>query len=44
MTEALTSDVRCCVFSGAVQRRVTAFAVARALVGDMLGCKQLVVG
>ena len=37
MTDALTSDVRCCVFYGAVQRRVTAFAAARVLVGDMLG-------
>ena len=37
MTDALTSDVRCCVFYGGVQRRVTAFAAARALVGDMLG-------
>ncbi|MBV9564509.1 MAG: AAA family ATPase [Bradyrhizobium sp.] len=36
MTDALTSDVRCCVFYGAVQRRVTAFAAARALVGDLL--------
>lgn len=36
MTDALTSDVRCCVFNGAVQRRVTAFAAARALVGDLL--------
>jgi class 3 adenylate cyclase/tetratricopeptide (TPR) repeat protein len=37
MTEALISEARCCVFYGAVQRRITAFAVARALVGDMLG-------
>ncbi|MBV8923863.1 MAG: AAA family ATPase [Bradyrhizobium sp.] len=36
MTDALTSDVRCCIFYGAVQRRVTAFAAARALVGDLL--------
>jgi class 3 adenylate cyclase/tetratricopeptide (TPR) repeat protein len=41
MTDALTSDVRCCVFYGAVQRRVTAFAAARALVGDMLGASSL---
>jgi predicted ATPase len=41
MTDALTSDVRCCVFYGAVQRRITAFAVARALVGDMLGARSL---
>jgi class 3 adenylate cyclase len=37
MTDALTSDVRCCVFYGAVQRRITAFAAARALIGDLLG-------
>ncbi|MGY4375133.1 hypothetical protein ACVWZ3_002772 [Bradyrhizobium sp. i1.3.6] len=36
MTEALTSDVRCCVFYGGVQKRATAFAAARTLVGDML--------
>ena len=41
MTDALTSEVRCCVFYGAVQRRITAFAVARALVGDMLGARSL---
>jgi class 3 adenylate cyclase/tetratricopeptide (TPR) repeat protein len=41
MTDALTSDVRCCVFYGAVQRRVTAFAAARALVGDMLDASSL---
>jgi class 3 adenylate cyclase/tetratricopeptide (TPR) repeat protein len=41
MTDALTSNVRCCVFYGAVQRRVTAFAAARALVGDMLGASSL---
>ena len=36
LTDALTSDVRCCVFNGAAQRRVTAFAAARTLVGDLL--------
>lgn len=41
MTDALTSDVRCCVFFGAVQRRVTAFAAARALVGDLLAASSL---
>jgi len=41
MIDALTSDVRCCVFFGAVQRRVTAFAAARALVGDLLGAGSL---
>jgi hypothetical protein len=41
MTDALTSDVRCCVFYGAIQRRVNAFAAARALVGDMLGASSL---
>jgi class 3 adenylate cyclase/tetratricopeptide (TPR) repeat protein len=41
MTEALISEARCCVFYGAVQRRITAFAVARALVGDMLGARSL---
>jgi len=41
MTDALTSDVRYCVFYGAVQRRVTAFAAARALVGEMLGASSL---
>src|SRR5262245_38591586 len=41
LTDALTSDARCCVFYGAVQRRVTAFAAARALVGDMLGTRSL---
>ena len=41
MTDALTSDVRCCIFYGAVQRRVTAFAAARALVGDLLGASSL---
>ena len=41
LTDALTSDARCCVFYGAVQRRVTAFAAARALVGDMLGARSL---
>jgi class 3 adenylate cyclase/tetratricopeptide (TPR) repeat protein len=41
MTDALTSDVRCCVFYGAVQRRVTAFAAARALVGELLGASSL---
>jgi class 3 adenylate cyclase/tetratricopeptide (TPR) repeat protein len=41
MTEALTSEARCRVVYGAVQRRTTAFAVARALVGDMLGAENL---
>ena len=41
MSDALTSDVRCCVFYGAVQRRTTSFAAARALVGDMLGAGSL---
>jgi len=41
MTDVLTSNVRCCVFYGAVQRRVSAFAAARALVGDMLGASGL---
>jgi class 3 adenylate cyclase/tetratricopeptide (TPR) repeat protein len=41
LTDALTSDVRCCVFYGAVQRRITAFAAARALVRDMLGARSL---
>jgi len=36
MTDALTSDARCCVFNGAAQRRVTAFAAARTLVGELL--------
>src|SRR5262249_7552823 len=36
LTDALMSDVRCCVFNGAAQRRVTAFAAARTLVGDLL--------
>ncbi|XUJ37565.1 AAA family ATPase [Bradyrhizobium japonicum] len=36
IAEALTSDVRCCVFYGGVQRRATPFAAARTLVGDML--------
>jgi class 3 adenylate cyclase/tetratricopeptide (TPR) repeat protein len=36
MTDALASDVRCCVFNGAAQRRVTAFAAALALVGELL--------
>jgi class 3 adenylate cyclase/tetratricopeptide (TPR) repeat protein len=39
MSDALASDVRFCVFYGAVQRRTTAFAAARALVGDMLGVR-----
>ncbi len=39
LTEALTSEVRCCVFYGAVQLRVTPFAAARALVGDLLGAR-----
>jgi class 3 adenylate cyclase/tetratricopeptide (TPR) repeat protein len=41
MIDALTSNVRCCVYYGAVQRRVTAFAAARALVSDMLGASSL---
>jgi class 3 adenylate cyclase/tetratricopeptide (TPR) repeat protein len=41
MIDALTSEVRCCVFFGAVQRRVTAFAAARTLVGDMLAANRL---
>ena len=40
-SDALTSDVRCCVFYGDVQRRTTSFAAARALVGDMLGASSL---
>ena len=39
MSDALASDVRCCVFYGTAQRRTTAFAAARALVGDMLGAR-----
>lgn len=41
MSDALTSDVRCCVFYGDAQRRTTSFAAARALVGDMLGARSL---
>ena len=41
LTEALASEARCCVFYGAVQRRVTAFAAARTLVGDLLGASGL---
>jgi class 3 adenylate cyclase/tetratricopeptide (TPR) repeat protein len=41
LTEALASEVRCCVFYGAVQRRVTAFAAARSLVGDLLGARSM---
>jgi len=41
MADALTSETRCCVFYGGVQRRVTAFAAARALVGDMLAAGSL---
>ena len=41
MTDALTSDVRCCVFYGAAQTRITAFAAARTLVGDMLGTRSM---
>jgi class 3 adenylate cyclase/tetratricopeptide (TPR) repeat protein len=36
MTRALTPDVRCCVIYGGTQRRTTAFAAARALIGDLL--------
>lgn len=43
MTDALTltPDVRCCVFYGGVQRRVTAFAAARTLVSDLLAAGSL---
>ena len=41
MTDALTSDVRCCIFFGAAQRRVTAFAAARALVSDLIAANSL---
>src|ERR1700759_324847 len=36
LTDALMSDVRCCVFNGAAQRRITAFSAAGTLVGDLL--------
>jgi class 3 adenylate cyclase/tetratricopeptide (TPR) repeat protein len=39
MSDALASDARCCVFHGAAQRRTTAFAAARGLVGDMLDAR-----
>jgi len=39
MSDALASDARCCVFCGTAQRRTTAFAAARALVGGMLGAR-----
>jgi class 3 adenylate cyclase/tetratricopeptide (TPR) repeat protein len=41
MTRALTSDVRCCVIYGGTQRRTTAFAAARALIGDLLGPRSM---
>jgi class 3 adenylate cyclase/tetratricopeptide (TPR) repeat protein len=41
MSDALTSDARCCVFYGDAQRRTTSFAAARALVSDMLGAGSL---
>jgi len=41
MADALTSEVRCCVFYGGVQRRVTAFAAARALVGNLLAASSM---
>ena len=39
LVNALGSDARCCVFCGTAQRRTTAFAAARALVGGMLGAR-----
>ena len=41
LTEALASDVRYLIFSGAVQQRVTPFAAARALVGNLLEARKL---
>jgi class 3 adenylate cyclase/tetratricopeptide (TPR) repeat protein len=41
MTRALTPDVRCCVIYGGTQRRTTAFAAARALIGDLLGPRSM---
>ena len=40
-TGALTPDVRCCVIYGGTQRRTTAFAAARALIGDLLDARSV---
>jgi class 3 adenylate cyclase/tetratricopeptide (TPR) repeat protein len=41
MTLALTPDVRYCVIYGGTQRRTTAFAAARAIIGDLLGPRSM---
>lgn len=41
MASARTPDVRCCVVYGGAQRRTTAFAAARTLIGDLLGSRSV---